>query len=84
VNLYNPAVVLEFMLVVINPFLLNLAIKLTEKLMSKHKKAAGCSNIQTAQLNILQFHFTQFLMPVKVACCSVSTRLTTNAWGLVL
>lgn len=49
-----------------------------------NKKAAGCSNIQTAQLNILQFHFTQFLMPVKVACCIASTRLTTNAWGLVL
>jgi hypothetical protein len=51
--------------------------------MIKHKKAAGCSNIQTAQLNIIQFYFTQFMTWLKVSCYRASAWINRTE-GLLL
>ena len=48
-----------------------------------NKKAAGCSNIQTAQLNILQFYFTQFMTWLKVSCYRASAWINRTE-GLLL
>jgi len=61
VNLYNPALVLEFMLVIINLFLLNLAIQQTEALQqSLHLNGNNFAS------NSLQMLYLNSLMEINI------------------